>query len=144
MAGGKKITVYARAPLRISFAGGGSDTEVYSSRFGGLILSAAIARYVTVRADEGSDKCYSYPQDETDPIYLATLSRARSGVMVGLTSRLDVPPRSGLGASGALGVAAVACMRALEGRARVPAEIAEEAYRFAPEEMGNAVVAAIG
>lgn len=135
------MTVYARAPLRISFAGGGTDTEAYSSRYGGLALSAAIARYVTVTAEVGSDICLSYPQDETDPLYLATLSRARAdpgGTMVGLVSRLDVPPRSGLGASGALGVAALGCMKRLMSSFYTLASIAEEAYRFETREMGNA------
>ena len=136
------MTVYARAPLRISFSGGGSDTAAYSSRHGGLVLSSTIARYATVMAEVGSDVCLSYPQDEADPLFLATLSRARSdpgGKIVGLVSRLDAPPRSGLGASGALGVAALGCMRRVLGvLAFSLTDVAEEAYRVETREMGNA------
>lgn len=39
------MTVYSRAPLRLSFAGGGTDVEPYVSDYGGYILSAAIKLY---------------------------------------------------------------------------------------------------
>lgn len=43
--------IIARAPLRISFAGGGTDLPAYYERHGGLVLSAAITRSVyAVRA----------------------------------------------------------------------------------------------
>lgn len=35
-----------RAPLRVSFAGGGTDLPAYFTRFGGVVLSAAIDKYV--------------------------------------------------------------------------------------------------
>ena len=81
----------------------------------------------------------SYPQEETDPDFLMRLAELKgTGSPVSLSSRVDAPPRSGLGASGALGVAAVACMRALAASSIVPAEIAEEAYQLEVKEMGNA------
>jgi D-glycero-alpha-D-manno-heptose-7-phosphate kinase len=35
-----------RAPVRVSFAGGGTDLPAYFTRFGGVVLSAAIDKYV--------------------------------------------------------------------------------------------------
>jgi D-glycero-alpha-D-manno-heptose-7-phosphate kinase len=35
-----------RAPVRVSFSGGGTDLPAYYTRFGGLVLSAAIDKYV--------------------------------------------------------------------------------------------------
>ena len=47
---------FARAPMRISFAGGGTDVAPYPEREGGAVLSAAIRRYAyasaRIRADD--------------------------------------------------------------------------------------------
>ena len=48
-------TVVARAPLRISFGGGGTDLEAYYACHGGFVVSTAIARYCYVVVDETSD-----------------------------------------------------------------------------------------
>ena len=35
----------ARAPMRISFGGGGTDLEAYYARYGGFVISTAINKY---------------------------------------------------------------------------------------------------
>src|SRR3954447_22798979 len=45
----------ARAPLRISFGGGGTDLAAYYERHGGLVVSAAIGRYCTVTVTDSAD-----------------------------------------------------------------------------------------
>jgi D-glycero-alpha-D-manno-heptose-7-phosphate kinase len=37
----------ARAPVRISFAGGGTDLPAFFTRHGGAVVSATIDKYVT-------------------------------------------------------------------------------------------------
>jgi len=39
------MNIRSRAPLRISFAGGGTDVPPFPEREGGLVLNATIARY---------------------------------------------------------------------------------------------------
>jgi D-glycero-alpha-D-manno-heptose-7-phosphate kinase len=43
--GGNNLEIRSRAPLRISFAGGGTDIEPYLSEKGGVVLSTTINRY---------------------------------------------------------------------------------------------------
>lgn len=49
------MEIRSRAPLRIGFAGGGTDLESYSSRFGGYVLNSAICMYAY---------CTIYPSDD--------------------------------------------------------------------------------
>jgi D-glycero-alpha-D-manno-heptose-7-phosphate kinase len=47
----------ARAPMRISFGGGGTDLEAYYARYGGFVISTAINKYfyAIITMDEGDD-----------------------------------------------------------------------------------------
>src|SRR5579872_3800155 len=45
--------IIARAPLRVSFAGGGTDLPAYYERHGGLVLSTTIARSVYAMLSPG-------------------------------------------------------------------------------------------
>src|SRR5579862_348089 len=40
--------IIARAPLRISFGGGGTDLAAYYRSFGGLVVSASVDAYIYV------------------------------------------------------------------------------------------------
>ncbi len=50
------VHIRAKAPLRLSFAGGGTDIAPFMEREGGCVLSATITRYswgtLTARSDE--------------------------------------------------------------------------------------------
>lgn len=107
------MIVFSRAPLRVSLAGGGTDTEPFCSRHGGCVLSCAIAKYAWVRMDtEGSGHCTRYPLFASRDTRLieAIAKRFRP---VSLEVRVDARERSGLGGSGALGVATIGCLNML-------------------------------
>jgi D-glycero-alpha-D-manno-heptose-7-phosphate kinase len=53
-AGGQR-TIRAKAPLRISFAGGGTDVAPFPAREGGLVLNATIDRYAYGSLQERQD-----------------------------------------------------------------------------------------
>ena len=48
--------IRSRAPLRISFAGGGTDVEPYPKLKGGVTISTTIDRYVHVTMEKNYDK----------------------------------------------------------------------------------------
>jgi D-glycero-alpha-D-manno-heptose-7-phosphate kinase len=47
--------VIVRAPVRISFGGGGTDLAAYYTHFGGFVVSMAITRYCYAIADHSAD-----------------------------------------------------------------------------------------
>src|SRR5258708_2128389 len=50
---GSSVMLIVRAPVRISFGGGGTDLEAYYAHYGGLVLSAAISRYCYAIVSQG-------------------------------------------------------------------------------------------
>lgn len=115
------------APLRIGFAGGGSDVSPYSDLFGGAVLNATIDRYARVAiepADNGEITFVLADQDieasfdalpELSPggpfalaagVYNRVVKDfARKALSFRLTTSVDAPPGSGLGSSSTLVVA---------------------------------------
>ncbi len=137
--------VVATAPVRIDLAGGWTDVPPFADREGGVVVNIAIDHRTAVTIDLGGtdrvlrseDLDQSIRLDEATPFVLdGTLDlhrvavRARPFGAGTLRSAATVPPGSGLGSSGALGVALVASLQAQQGVALDPREIAEEAYRL--------------
>jgi len=120
--------VIVRAPVRISFGGGGTDLATYYSRHGGFVLSAAIDRYASVMAQRPVDRAIRITSSDyglteawpigrfpevCEPLALPKAAVARfanhglaeMGVDLFLAS--EVPPGTGLGSSSAMAVALV-------------------------------------
>ncbi len=112
----------ARAPLRISLAGGGTDLEAYYREHGGLVVSTTIDKYFYVFANingtdsvqiTSSDYRTLFRQRRGQPIlWDGDLSLPRMflhefGVDAGISLFLasEVPPGTGLGSSSAVAVA---------------------------------------
>ena len=112
--------IRARAPLRISFLGGGTDLPHYYEEHGGAVLSSTINRYAfaTLRPrsddavcitalDSGQTTAYRLGDQESDTDGTFDLVHAairRVGVNKGfdLDLRSDAPRGSGLGGSSAM------------------------------------------
>jgi D-glycero-alpha-D-manno-heptose-7-phosphate kinase len=142
--------VIARAPVRISFAGGGTDLAAYYTRFGGLVLSAAITRYSYVVASPSPDGsvCINSgdyrtwqafapgaPLPVEEPLALPKAALEwftrrgllESGAQLFLTA--EIAPGTGLGSSSAMAVALARALAAFTGLpldARGAAELACE------------------
>jgi D-glycero-alpha-D-manno-heptose-7-phosphate kinase len=149
------LTVIARAPLRISFVGGGTDFPHWFDEHGGAVLSTTIDHYAEVTLQPREDDriqirsldfghLVAYDVDDA-PVYdgvmdLPKAALARAGVRHGvdLDIRSDAPPGSGLGGSSALVTAVVAALVALDGRRMAADELARTCYEIERRDLGIA------
>ena len=147
MAGG---VVLARAPLRISFGGGGTDLPSWYRRHGGFTCSAAIDRYVWILVGSSFQERFRLkhlaweevdePSEVRHPILGAALTHHWKGGPLELASMSDVPPGTGLGSSGAYAVATLEALRLAAGDHDAdPAGLAEAASRLEIEVLGWSV-----
>lgn len=132
----------ARAPLRISFAGGGTDLEAYYARYGGLVVSATINKYFYVIMTRTLDDAVqitsadfrtferrasgSELSTEGELGYLKSILH-EFGVTRGLSvfTASEIPPGTGLGSSSTVAVALIKSLATLCDRRASKQEIAE-------------------
>lgn len=148
----------ARAPLRVSFAGGGTDVVPFPQREGGAVLSATIGSYAYAtlrpRADghitvESHDYGTSIGYDVGTPFVLdgeLDLPRAAIAQIMTLDGAIrsdgfdlflhtNAPPGSGLGSSSAVMVAVIDLVARHCGLDLGPHEIARLAYRLERDDL---------
>lgn len=122
------MIIRARAPLRISFGGGGTDISPYADERVGCVLSATISRYayvtiqpndrglITLRSLDYDDEVVYQIDDEVPPFnYEMDLAKGvikrlevdKRNVGFDLFTHTDCPPGSGLGASSTMVVALI-------------------------------------
>lgn len=138
-----------RTPVRISFAGGGTDFPAYYEKYGGLVLSTSIDKYVYTVLTEREDRqtqiissdlkalesCEQIEKMEfqgTDlEIPFAVLKHLRCDVGVNLFMASEVPPGTGLGSSAAVCVNLLKTLRVYLGMDDQNLPLAEEAFHIA-------------
>jgi D-glycero-alpha-D-manno-heptose-7-phosphate kinase len=154
-------TIRARVPLRLGLAGGGTDLNPYSERFGGAVLNVTIDRYAYafiepaadgqvhfIAPDIGVAEAFPAGRAEFPGARLALhagvarrMARAHLGGALGpmrITSFVDAPAGSGLGSSSALVVALVEAFRARLGLPLGPYDVAHLAYEIERLDLGLA------
>ena len=146
----------AKAPLRVSFAGGGTDVPPFPEREGGLVLSATINRYaygsLAPRTDgtikvESVDFGVEVTYGVDDPLLFdGKLDLVKAAIRkIGHGSGNDgydlflhanAPPGSGLGSSSAVMVTLIGLLTGHHKLALTDYEIAELAYTLEREDLG--------
>jgi D-glycero-alpha-D-manno-heptose-7-phosphate kinase len=136
--------VISRAPIRVSFLGGGTDFPDHFRQHGGAVLATAINRYAYVTVQPFLEEYFdhkirlSYRRSEAvnttaeiqHPAIRAALEK------LGLTSGLemhvmaDMPARTGLGSSSTFVVAMLQALHAHCGRFRPARDLADEAIEI--------------
>ncbi len=142
----------ARAPLRIDLAGGWTDVAPYSARRGGAVVNVAISlhAHVQVRRQRSGVNLHALdlgaaasarhaaelrPDGELGLLKAAARRFGPRGGFEVLTT-CDAPAGSGLGGSGAMGVALVAAFAALRGDRPLAAEVAQTAFELEAGDVG--------
>lgn len=141
--------VISKTPLRISFAGGGTDLRDYYKKRSGMVISMAINRhmYVTVnrRFDDSIRVSYTRTEavNDIDDLQHDLIREAMrtAGVTRGveITSIADVPAGSGLGSSSSLTVGALNALYAFQGRHVSPDELARQACEIEIDVLGRPI-----
>ncbi len=151
--------IRAKAPLRLAFAGGGTDLSPYAEKQGGAVLNATIDKYAHVSLDLTCRDCIEIDSLDYDLSLRFDIDREmamdgqldlvkgvinhfrreynlKAGFRMSLTN--DAPPGSGLGSSSAMAVACVKALAELQRMPLLPGEIAELAWRIERHEVGLA------
>jgi D-glycero-alpha-D-manno-heptose-7-phosphate kinase len=146
----------ARAPVRVSFFGGGTDLPAYYLRYGGSVLSTTINKYVYVIMNvseqdvlqiTSSDYQTFYRHPPGEPLlWDGDLSFPRAvlhhfGVEHGVSMFLasEVPPGTGLGSSSSVTVALIKAVSVARGLKLSKAQVAEMAVQIELEKMGKPI-----
>ena len=145
--------IRARAPLRVSYAGGGTDVPPYPSLKGGVVLSSTIQNYAYCSITPRTDGMVIVSREDQDvsigPERLGELKGSgevefvravakRFGVEQGFDAglRYDALPGTGLGSSSALCVALIGAFREWKGTSMTDYDIANLAYDVERKDVG--------
>ena len=141
--------VFARAPLRISLGGGGTDLPSYYRERGGFLIAGAIDKYVYLLVHDVFQKRYrlKYSQmEEVDaieeirhPIIREALRAHWRGAPLEIASVADIPAGTGLGSSGSFTVCLLKALATASGRSTTPSWLAEEACRIEIDRLGEPI-----
>jgi D-glycero-alpha-D-manno-heptose-7-phosphate kinase len=141
--------IRGKAPLRISFAGGGTDVSHFFEKYGGVVINSTIDKYCHVTAKRRADsKIVINSEDDeivTDLDHIeydgrfdlvkAVINKVRPDFGFELYLYNDIPPGRGLGSSGSFSVLITKILNQLQGREYSDDEITRTAYEAEIEEL---------
>ncbi len=150
------MIIRSKAPLRISFAGGGTEVEPYLSERGGAVLSTTINKCAYASLRPRDDRQISVTSLDYDVVArfdldqplpydgnldlvkaaIRRLNRPDSEHGLDLFLHCDAPPGSGLGSSSAVVVALIGAFRQWLHLPLTQYEIADLAYQIERVDLG--------
>lgn len=151
--------VRARAPLRLGFAGGGTDLSPYCDDYGGAVLNLTIGRYAYTSIEPREDGVIQFVANDlgmTETIQAESVLPVRDGLALHralynrivrdynggeplamtLTTSVECPMGSGLGASSALMVSMIGAYRTWLSLPLADIDIAHLAYEVERVDLG--------
>ena len=126
----KDFIIRSRAPLRLGFAGGGTDLSPYCDIYGGCVLNSTIDRYAYTTIEKNADDLVTFYSQEKDlkvnfeckdkievsqdliihkAVYKYFIKKYNNSKNISLkmSTFCDAPPGSGLGSSSTLVVSMI-------------------------------------
>jgi len=149
------MIVRSRAPVRITFAGGGTDISPYDKEFGGLCIGATIDKYVysslipredktieinswDLRSKQTFRNLEEMSYDGNGDLIKAVIKKMNPSFGFNLFVRSDVSPHSGLGASASAAASMIGSFNYLRKENKLNRhQIAELAYLIEKDEIKN-------
>ena len=146
-----------RSPVRISFAGGGTDLPAYYERFGGAVLSTTVNKYFyTILCQRNDRRVQVISSDlrlfetwrdiagmnvrgSNFEIPLAALKDIACDVSVDLFLSAEIPPGTGLGSSASVCVNILKTLSTYVHRPLSKYDLAERAFHIARDVLGHHV-----
>lgn len=143
--------IISRTPLRISFAGGGSDIpNYYLNNNYGTVISCGINKYIYVilkKRSTISEYKYVIKWDKNEfcnsiseikhPIIKTLLKYYKIDFPLEITTLSDIPVSTGLGSSSTLTVGLINALNALTGKQLTRGKIADLASKIEIDYLGN-------
>lgn len=142
--------IISRTPLRISFAGGGTDLKSFYSLEAGAVLSTAINKYIYVTVNKKFDHHIRLSYSKTEIVEsidqiehdLVRECMKLTGVTSGIeiTSIADIPSKgTGLGSSSSFTVGLLNALYAYKGEFASAERLAKEACKIEIEIVGEPI-----
>lgn len=141
--------IITRTPFRISFAGGGSDLEVFYKLHEGCVLSTSINKYMYISIHPYFDKklvSLKYSQNEVVSDYNEIKHRILKSVLtdmqikgVEIVSTADIPSGTGLGSSSSFTVGLLNSLNCYQGRILSKQDLAEGACDVEIRKLGSPI-----
>jgi len=149
----KGVLIRSKAPLRISFAGGGTDVSPYCDERGGAVISATIDRYaycsisprhdreISIKSlDFGREEKWTanglFTYDGNLDLIKAVLNHFDVKQGFDMFLHCDAPPGSGLGSSSTVIVSILGAISEWLNEPMTQYEMAKLAYSLEREELG--------
>jgi D-glycero-alpha-D-manno-heptose-7-phosphate kinase len=141
--------IMTRTPLRISIGGGGTDLPSYYRQYGGLVISAAITKYVYLTVNRSFLPGYflRYSENEhrlssdsiSHPLFRGAIEMQGVQNPVEIVSIADVPAGTGLGSSGSFLVGLIHALHAYKREPVTADRLAREAVEVEMERLEEPV-----
>jgi len=141
--------IITRTPLRITLGGGGTDLPSYYEQYGGVVVSAAISKYIYISINRTFTPDYFLKYSALErvddasaiehPIVREALLAHNVEPSVEIVSTADIPSGTGLGSSGSFTVGLLRAIYALRRDHVSAGPVADEACRIEIERLNRPV-----